>query len=164
MNYLVDALVKIQPTTWIAIASLFISIAALIISNRRQSFDMKLIGAKKATEIRMIYLEYLREINKFRRAMDALDKICRECELCPENNFTYYRESADSFQKIAEMGLKVADSPVIKETAILLEPITAYGDDLCKRLSVITESCNKMVEHCKAKKKFSEQSDASDRP
>jgi uncharacterized coiled-coil DUF342 family protein len=163
MNYLVDVLVRIQPTNWIAIISLFISIAALIISNRRQSFDMKLVGAKKATEIRMIYLEYLRKIQKFRGAVEALEKICRECGLCPENSFTYYRESADSFQKLADMSLKLTDYPVIKETAILLEPITADGDDLCNRLSDITESMNKMAENCKTKKKSSEQSDAPDR-
>jgi hypothetical protein len=157
MKYLAEIFVKIQPATWIAIASLFVSIAALILSNRRRSFDMKLMGAKKATELRTLFLEYKRKTSEFLEAVNAWEKVCAGCELYPEHAFPRYRESAESFRKFADDCLRGLDSPVSKETAIRLEPITAYGDDLCKKLSAVTERCRKNAEDCKAKKISSEQ-------
>lgn len=163
MNSFVETLVKIEPAIWIAIVSLLVSIAALIISNRRLSFDMRLVGAKKATELRSLFLEYRRKTGEFLEVVDAWEKVCRECELYPEHSFTHYRKSADSFRKFAYECIQALKFPVTKETAILLEPITAHGDDLCKQLSAVTECCRKAAEGCQAKKKsLSEQGAAPD--
>jgi len=61
---------ELQPSTWIAIASLSVSIAALIISNRRYSFDTRLIGVKKLTEIRSLFFDYVRNIHEFQHNLD----------------------------------------------------------------------------------------------
>jgi hypothetical protein len=130
-----------------------LSIAAFIISKRRFSFDTRLIGAKKTTEIRILFLDYKRKIEDFLRSVDAWEKVCRACEFYSEQSFTFYRQSAESFRKFADECLQALKSPVTQETAIILEPITAYGDDLCKRLASVTEMCRKSTENCRGKKR-----------
>ena len=137
MNQFIEAILNIQAATWIATASLALSIAALIISKRRFSFDTRLIGAKKAAEIRILFLDYERKTEDFLRSVAAWEKVCRECEFNSEQSFTFYRQSAESFRKLADKCLQALKSPVTQETAIILEPITAYGDDLCKRLAAV---------------------------
>jgi hypothetical protein len=152
MEYLIDGLARMQPVTWIAISSLVVSIIALVTTNRRHSFDMKITGEKKATEIRGLFLEHKRKTSEFLEAVDEWEKVCVECEFYPEHAFAHYRESAESFYRFVDGCLRALQSPVTAETAIRLEPITAYGDDLCKRLSAVTESCRRAAESCKAKR------------
>jgi hypothetical protein len=53
---------------------------------------------------------------------------------------------------------------VTQQTAIILEPITAYADDFCKRLASMTEICRKATETYRGREKiFSEQAAPLDR-
>jgi hypothetical protein len=119
---------------------------------------MRLVGAKKVTEIRSLFLEQKRKIDEFLKCVNALENICRECELSPKRSFTQIRKDAETFRKVTDIYIENLDSSVTKETAISLEPITAYGDDLCKRLSKATEDCHKatiLAEDCQTKKRES---------
>ncbi|MGA2240314.1 MAG: hypothetical protein ABSH06_27150 [Thermodesulfobacteriota bacterium] len=160
MSDILKTVLDASAATWIAIASLAVSIAVLVISNRRRIFDQKLLGEKKATELRSLTFEFLRRIEEFRVDIDAFERMCRDCELYPEDNFKRYREHADTFRRKAEVGLKRFPETANEETAILLEPITAYADDLCKRLEDLSQHCRELARECPNKKR----KDSSEQP
>jgi hypothetical protein len=141
-----------QLATLIAIFSLIVSIFALIISYRRQSFDLRLAGEKKKTEIRNLFFESQRETYKFLNAINKWENFCRECQFYSDKDFVYYRKRvADSFKSVQLCIRAIEIISSSKKAAINLESITAYCDDLCKHISMATESCLKVTESCNQK-------------
>ena len=141
-----------QLSTLIAFISIIISFFALIISYRRQSFDLRLTTEKKITEFRNLFFESQRETSKFLNAIDKWEKFCQGCERYTNNNFVYYRERAADSLKSCQLVIRAIENiSTSKKASIYLEPITAYFDDLCKHISMATESCLKVVESCNQK-------------
>jgi len=138
-------------STWISLASLLISFLAVWITYRKLSFDNRLVGAKKATEIRAMFLDFKRRIEEYLLQVSKWENICRECTLYPEENFKFYRQCCESYKEFADKILKNLETPITEKTAILLEPLTAYGEDLCKRIENLTKHCQSYAENCKEK-------------
>ena len=153
MNEVSKMLFDVPVAIWIAIASLVVSIAALVISNRRRSFEQRLLGEKKATELRSLYLQYLKNIAEFRRSIEPYEKMCLDCEQYPENHFKDYKEAADSFEGEAQEVLKTLSERASEETAIQLERITAYSENINKEVMSLTKRFQEIAHECPSKQR-----------
>ena len=139
---------ELHAGTWIAIGSLAVSIGALIVAGRRQTFDRRLLGAQKITEIKTILFDYRRIIADFRKAVDEWEQKCKTCEMYPEDNFKSYRKTAEDYLARNEGILKRIGERPKDNTAVTLETITADINDLRQDLVDIVARIRMSVQHC----------------
>ena len=92
MSQFIQAILNTPPAIWIAIAAFAVSTAAFVLSYRRHSFDTRLAGAKKLTELRSVAFEAQRMCDEFLRALEKLKKIFLESRVSAEEDLAAYRE------------------------------------------------------------------------
>jgi hypothetical protein len=151
MSEFITVIKTIPASTWIALASLVVSFCAVWITHRKSSFDNKLVGEKKATEIRSIFFGFKRRVEEYLLQVNKWEVVCRKCPLYPEESFKFYRQCCESYKKTTDEVLRILKSPTTEKAAIMLEPLTAYGEDLCKRMETLTTHCQSYADNCKNK-------------
>jgi len=131
--------------------SLAVSMVALIISTRRFSFDRRLAGEKKASEIRGKLLDFQLRLIRHRSEIDAFENTCRDCEYYSAKRFELNREIADLMENGTKCSLEQLTSPVGKNGAITFEPMSAYTEALSKGLDFLSQEYSKYSTDCPKK-------------
>jgi hypothetical protein len=99
--------------------------------------------------------EFIRKIEDFRREIDNLEKVCSNSQRYPDQNFKRYCEAAHTFTENENMILKKIDK-ITKwhkvDAAIVLESLTAFYEDNCKRIESLSDDLRKLAHECPTKK------------
>jgi hypothetical protein len=143
MNHFIQALTDTAPATWIALGALAVSMAALIVSARRFSFDTRLAGAKKATELRSVLLDMRRTAEQTKNMVENLAKSSPSVE----ELLAALAKTLSRFCEDLDAVLKQKDLVTLtRETAIELEKSTAEVDDSSKRLAAMIAELHRATE------------------
>lgn len=77
--------------------------------------------------------------------------MCLDCEQYSENQFKGYKEAADSFDKKAQEVLKKLSENANEETAIQLERLTAYSEDINLKVKSLSKEFKELAHGCSSK-------------
>jgi len=116
---------SLPTATWLAILSLVIALASLVVSLCRQHFDQRLMGERTATRVKLLLHRRRDAIREYKRRLPEWEQSCKGCRYREQARFDKWRAAADRMDQGTTTLLTRLEQPAGTNSAISLERLLA---------------------------------------
>jgi len=148
MRKLLEFLAEAPAATWIAIGSFVVSLAALLLTRRKQEYDEDIAAATKTSELFKKLMEQKLRLVECQGALAKFERKCADCSRCPPNVFELYRKSLELSHKVIDLELEDFQNEYARRDAAGLERKKGLIEGVTMSIEWLTESYKETTANC----------------